>query len=60
MLDDLSAVDPSLIMINLDVRFKSVLMATRPMYPNPLKTLACFEVNSSTEWNFNQVFEPLC
>ena len=27
MLDDLSAVDPSLIMINLDVRFKSVLMA---------------------------------
>ena len=38
--------------------FKSVLMATRPMYPNPLKTLACFEVNSSTEWNFNQVFEP--
>ena len=38
--------------------FNSVMMATRPGGLQSVKTVACFEINSSTEWNFLQEFSP--
>lgn len=38
--------------------FKSVMMATRPGGINSVNTVASFEINSSTEWNFGDEFCP--
>jgi len=37
---------------------ESVIMATRPGALNTVKTVISMEIPSSTEWNFNSVFEP--
>ncbi len=37
---------------------ESVIMATRPGALNTVKTVMSMEIPSSTEWNFNSVFEP--
>jgi len=38
--------------------FNSVMMATRPGGLQTVKSVACFEINSSTEWNFIDEFFP--
>lgn len=46
--------------VNNDHRiiYRSVLMATRPVWEHQVSTLLCFETLSSTEWNFSSPFEP--
>lgn len=38
--------------------FRSIMMATRPGIYKNLKTIASFEVLSSSEWNFSEAFTP--
>ena len=37
---------------------KSVMIASRPIPNTPIKNVLCFEVPSSTEWNFDNSFNP--
>ena len=37
---------------------RATIMATRPVPGNTVKHLLSYEVNSSTEWNFSEVFKP--
>ncbi len=46
--------------LNIDhnVTYKAVLTATRPFHGEPVKEIFCFEILSSTEWEYPLTFSP--
>jgi len=44
--------------VDHNIIYKSVLISSRPVPNSTIKNVICFEVLSSTEWNFDEKFKP--